>query len=92
MVHFSSSGLDGEVAWLNQNVEDWPNFPLYNQLKSFIFRMYVVNDCSERGVKLIQEYIDSACNEDLRQDILTTAKVYKSKINSKNMTKGYCYS
>ena len=81
-----------EVAWLNQEVEDWPNFPSYIELKRFISQMYVVNDCSERGVKIIQEYIDSACNEDPRQDIITTAKVYKSKINSKNMSNGYCYS
>ena len=50
--------------------------------------MSVVNDCSERGVKLVQDYIDSARNETLRQDIMTTAKVYKSKINSKKLSKG----
>ena len=88
---FRVAGLD-EVAWLNEKVEDWPNFPSYKELKMFISRISVVNDCSERGVKLIQEYVDSARNEDLRQDILTTAKVYKSKINSQNMNKGYCYS
>lgn len=87
---FRAADVD-EVGWLVENVDDWPNFPSYKKLKDFISKMSVVNDCSERGVKIIQEYIDSACNEDLRQDIVTTAKVYKSKINSKNMNKGYCY-
>ena len=84
------AGLE-DVSWLKEKVEDWPNFPAYNKLKLFISKMSVVNDCSERGVKLIQEFVDSSHDEALRQDIITTAKVYKSKINSQNMTKGYCY-
>ena len=45
--------------------------------------MSVVNNCSKRGVKLIEEYMDYACNVDLRQNIFTTGRVYKSKINGK---------
>ena len=55
--------------------------------------MSVVNDVSERGVKLIQEYVDSAPNEELRQDILTVSKEYlKSKVNAKTIkNKDCCY-
>ena len=52
--------------------------------------MSVVNDVSERGVKLIQEYVDSAHDEDLRQNILTVSKEIKSKVNSRNTTKESC--
>ena len=63
------------MLMLPEKGEDWPNIPPYKKLKNFISQMSVVNNCSKRGVKLI----DSGCNEDLRQDIFTTAKVYKSK-------------
>ena len=32
--------------------------------------MTVVNDPAERGVKLVQEYIDSTNSEELRQDLM----------------------
>ena len=45
--------------------------------------MSMVNDISERGVKLIQEYVDSAAHdEELCQDIVTVGKEFKSKFNS----------
>ena len=53
----------------------------------------MVNDVSERGVELIQEFFHSACahDEELRQDILPGSKVFKSKINSKYMKKESCH-
>ena len=72
--------------WLKKHVSVWQDSQDYAKFKEFISNMSVVNDCSERGVKLVQEYIDSARNETLRQDVMTTAKVYKSKINSKKLS------
>ena len=53
--------------------------------------MSVVNDVSERGVKLIQEFVHSAHDEELRQDILRVSNIFKSKLNSKNIKKESCY-
>ena len=53
--------------------------------------MSVVNDVSERGVKLIQKYLDLTHDEDLRQNILTLSKKFKSKVNSRNISKESCY-
>ena len=80
------ANIDG--YWLKKHVSVWQDSQDYGKFKEFISKMSVVNDCSERGVKLVQDYIDSARNETLRQDIMTTAKVYKSKINSKKLSKG----
>ena len=46
----------------------------YQRFKKFITKLIVVNDCAERGVKLIQEFVDSSQDESLRQDIMTTEK------------------
>ena len=47
----------------------------------------VVNDCSERGVKLISEFVDSIHNEDDRQDLLLAIQMRRELlrgIRSKN--------
>ena len=41
--------------------------------------MSVVNDVIEKGVKLIQEYVDLAHDEELRQNILTVSKETRLK-------------
>ena len=76
--------------FLDKPVPEWIREPSYQKLKDFICKMSVVNDVSERGVKLIQEYVDSAHDEDLRQNILTVSKEIKSKVNSRNTTKESC--
>ena len=81
-----------DPAFLQKPVEEWGGEHSYVKLKNFIKNMSVVNDVSERGVKLIQEYVDSARGEDLRQDILTVSKEFKSKVNSRNFNKDCCYS
>ena len=69
-----------KVGWLQEKVEDWPSCPLYKKLMNFISKMSVVNNGSERGVELIQEYIDSACYEDLiiRYKILSKQPRFKN--------------
>jgi len=76
---------------LNLNICDWDADSSYQKLKSFIQNLAVVNDTSEWAIKLIQEYVDSTRDEMLRQDLLVVAKDVKSKINSKNMKRGYFY-
>ena len=83
------AGVNGK--FLDKPVKEWVMDSLYIKLKLFMGQMAVVNDASERGIKLIQEYVDSARGEELRQDIMTVSKQFKNRINSKNMTKGCCY-
>ena len=41
----------------------------------FKSKMAVINECSQRGVKLNHEYIDSAVSEEMRQDIMISLKL-----------------
>ena len=70
--------------WLKKHVSVWQDSQDYAKFKEFISNMSVVNDCSERGVKLVQEYIDSARNETLRQDVMTTRRYISLKLTVKN--------
>ena len=65
------ANIDGD--WLKEHVSVWQDSQDYGKFKEFISKMSVVNHCSERGVKLVKDYIDSARNETLRQDTMTTA-------------------
>ena len=69
---FKVAGVDGD--FLDKLFHEWVDQDSYTKLKDFIINMLVVNDVGERGVKLIQEYGDSARGEDLSQDILTVSK------------------
>ena len=82
------AGVDGD--FLDKPVFEWARDSSNQKLKDFISKISVVNDVSERGVKLIQEFVNSAQDEEVHQDILTVSKVFKSKINSKNMKKESC--
>ena len=82
------AGVDGEE--LDKPVQEWIKEPSYQNLWDFICKMSVVNDVIEKGVKLIQEYVDLAHDEELRQNILTVSKEFKSKVNSRNITKESC--
>lgn len=76
-----------DKSWLEQEVEQWRTNTSYQQLKKFISKLSVVNDCAERGVKLIQEFVDSSTDESIRQDIMTTVKEFRAKINSRKINK-----
>lgn len=72
-----------DVDWLHAAVYDWYKYSSYQKLKQFLSHIAVVNDAAERGVKLIQDYVDSCHNEELRQDLITLVKAHKVKNNAK---------
>ena len=62
---FLLSVAEVDPAFLQKPVEEWNSEESYIKLKNFIKNISVVNDVSKRGVKLIQEYVNSARGEDL---------------------------
>lgn len=61
---------DSEVKWLNYPVAVWPCDKDYKRFQSFIKKLAVVNDCSERAVQKIQSIVDLAKSEDKLQKML----------------------
>ena len=60
----------GGMDWLKVAVRDWDNLYGYNKFKDFVENLTIVNDPAEQGVKLIQDFVESAQKEDVRQDLM----------------------
>ena len=58
----------------------------FKKFSSLVQKMLIVNDPAERGVKLIQEFVNTTQDEDTRQWRMLSASDQRKK-HSKNMTK-----
>jgi hypothetical protein len=56
--------------WLQKDPEDWPNDVNFNYCSAVANSMLVVNDCAERSIKSITDYIRSTRDVDGRLDDL----------------------
>ena len=90
-----------EESWLlfihlnmTENVKDWHSangeFEDLNSFKDFVDfveKLSVTNDCAERNIGLIQDFINTSQNEDQRQNVLLVAREQR-KLVSKEMPQG----
>ena len=75
---------DDDVNWLKKDVSDWPEDQGFVKFKEFVNGLTVVNDPAERSIKLVQEFVNTCQDEELRQDLMLAVsenrkvnKVYK---------------
>ena len=62
-------------------MHEWNGHEGYLELKEFINSLLVINDASERGIKLASEYIDILTKDAKeRQDLLQTVEYTRRKI------------
>ena len=55
------------TEWLSQDVKDWRGHG-HDRFVQFVRNVDVVNDCSERAVKLCQDFLDTTTKEDTLQN------------------------
>ena len=55
--------------WLKLPPKHWKLMSYYREFESFVFQLPVVNDAAERNVRLIQDFVNSSHDEELRQDL-----------------------
>ena len=75
------------MVWLKLNVDQWPLISRYSVARDFFSSLTVVNDPAERGVKLVQDFVNSTTDEALRQDMMIAVLDHRKKVTGKNMTK-----
>ena len=75
-----------DMEWLFLEVHQWPLMSSYRKFAEFVRMMMVVNDPAERGVKLIQDFVATSTDEDLRQARMLSASDQRKKL-SKNVKK-----
>ena len=62
--------IEGAMDWLKLSVGDWELMTGFKKYKAFVENLTVVNDPAERGIKLIQDFVESSTDEKTRQDLL----------------------
>ena len=76
-----------DMVWLQLRVDEWSLLSGYRKLKAFIDGLSVTNDCAERGVALIQSFIDCTTDEELRQDLVVAIQKHREDYPAVKMTK-----
>ena len=79
LFHILDLGGD-EVAWLGKPSSEWEDSPGFTRFKEFVENLTIVNDSAERSVKLIQDFVTSSTDEDIRQDLLVSISENRKSI------------
>ena len=74
-----------EVADVQGWLEDFNN-PSFEAFCKFVRGLVCVNDCAERNVKLIQDFVNGYQDEEMKQNLMLVARDNRKKCD-KNMTK-----
>ena len=78
---FSILGLTMEQCiWVELPHQFWYRFPGYFKLQEFLNSIDVINDCSERAVKLIQQNVGKTKSEDKLQHLLQVKNAPKKPV------------
>ena len=73
------------MSWLKDDKFD-ENGLKYKVFKSFVSNMICVNDCAERNIRLIQDFVKDSRKDGHLQNILQVVKKHRKKV-TKEMTK-----
>ena len=60
--------------WLQRNVDEWSLSEEYRLMKQKVEKILCVNDCCERAIKLVQDFVHSTLKEEKLQDSLLVYK------------------
>ena len=79
--------FDVEVEWMEQSPEQWIQFPSFLRFKEIIDSLKVVNDCAERGVKDMTEFLNSSKDADQREMVQIVVNHHRQLLDFKNLSK-----
>ena len=68
------------MVWLKEPVESWMNYTSYNRMRLFFTKLEVVNDGAERTIRLIQDFVNSVQDEEVRQDLMIAVEENRKEI------------
>ena len=78
MLFFKTLGSRG--LWLKKPILEWEKDPEYEEMKNFVNSLKVVNDASERAIKLIQDFMPRVKDEESRQELIQTVEFQIAKL------------
>ena len=71
--------LDIDTSFLSESQSDWEFNEAYNEARTKVKRLAVVNDPAERGVKLTQDFLHTAKNENTYQNVLQVVEHHRKQ-------------
>lgn len=63
-------------------VECWQHMVGYHKIENFIMSLEVVNDCAERGVKMMTDFKKFSNNEEQQQYIMQVVEAHGKNLHS----------
>ena len=79
--------MDLSTDWMQNPPSDWPGSPHYRVFKDLVDSLHVVNDCAERSVKDVTEFINYA-KEPARLDrVMMVVNHHHQLLDFDNLTK-----
>ena len=79
-----------ELDWLHASAENWENTVGYCKMEEIVRSFEVVNDCAERGIKLIADFKDATKDKEPEQYLLQVIERHRRnlpKITKENLKK-----
>ena len=88
---FDKLGLTGSQDWLTIPPRLWNNFQEFRKFKKFVENISVCNDIAERGVSLINNFINKTESEEQRQAMLQVVEHHRTLVaDTKKSTLKLC--
>ena len=79
--------LNKRQEWMLVPCNLWILFEDYRVAKEFVDSLITVNDCAERGIKLIGDYKDSCFDKKERESLAQLVEQHRSNFSISNMSK-----
>lgn len=79
--------LDVPVAWMQYSPEDWQDSPDYQRFTEIVDSLEVVNDCAERSIKDVTEFVNYSKDADRRDRVMMVVNHHRQLLDFTNLTK-----
>ena len=79
--------MNVDTEWMQLPPSDWTGDPSYMAFKDDVDSLNVVNDCAERSVKDVTEFINYAKDLDSRDRVMMMVNHHRQLIDFENLTK-----
>ena len=70
-----------DKLWLNSPAPLWEYIEQFKIFSQFVSNLAVVNDVSERSIKVVSDFVNNVHNEDDRQDLLLAIHQRRENLN-----------
>jgi hypothetical protein len=71
---------DRQLEWMQMDCNHWKLFEDYRFIEGFVRGLEVTNDCAERGVKLISDFIDVVQCEEQQKFLLQVVEDHRQRV------------